>query len=64
MKSGEIFGQVLLIGKVWHSQKLNEAPLRQWRTMRVFTVYSLSGENYRAVDTSIRILVESNGEIC
>ena len=28
IKSYENFGQVLLFGKVWHSQKLNEAPLR------------------------------------
>ena len=30
--------------------------------MRVFTGYSLSGENYRAVDASMRLLVESNME--
>ena len=29
----------------------------------MFTWYSLSGRNYKAVDTSIRILVEGNGEI-
>ena len=34
-----------------------------WRTLRVFTGYSLSGENYRAVDTKMIILIESNGEI-
>ena len=30
----------------------------QWRTVRVLTEYSLSREKYRAVDTSMGLLVE------